>query len=61
MLREPGGIIIGSIDQNWGLFGPTILGYAINYLNDGTPIPQLIDAPYELLTPATVNNKYPPR
>jgi len=61
MLRDPNGIIIGSIDQNWGLFGPTILRYAINYLNDGTPIPPLIDAPFELLTPVTVNNKYPRR
>jgi ABC-type sugar transport system substrate-binding protein len=61
MLRDPRGIIIGSIDQNWGLFGPTILSYAINYLNDGTAIPPLIDAPFELLTPLTVNYKYPPR
>ena len=61
MLRDPNGIIIGSIDQNWGLFGPTILRHAISYLNDGTPIPALIDAPYELLTPVTVNNKYPRR
>ena len=59
MLRDPDGIIIGSIDQNWALFGPTILTHAINLLNDGTPIPPVVDAPYELLTPATVNDKYP--
>jgi ABC-type sugar transport system substrate-binding protein len=58
MLREDN-IMIGSIDQNWALFGPTILTHAINFLNNGTPIPAFIPAPYELLTPATVNAKYP--
>ncbi|MGI6726915.1 MAG: sugar ABC transporter substrate-binding protein [Christensenellales bacterium] len=61
MLRDPNGIIVGSIDMNWAKFGPQVLTYAINYLNDGTPIPLVINAPYELLTPATVNNKYPPK
>ena len=60
MLRDPDGIIVGSIDQNWALFGPTILSYVQSYLVDGVPIPMLIDAPFELLTPETVDLKYPP-
>jgi ABC-type sugar transport system substrate-binding protein len=59
MLREPGGIIVGSIDLNFQKWGFLILEHAIKYLNDGTPIPKIINAPYELLTPATVNAKYP--
>lgn len=60
MLRDPDGIIIGSIDQNWALFGPTVLTYIIDYLANGVPIPPIIEAPFELLTPETVNIKYPP-
>ena len=59
MLRDPDGIIIGSIDQNWALFGPTVLTYIIAYLRDGVPIPPIIEAPFELLTPETVDYKYP--
>ena len=61
MLRNPDGIIVGSIDQNWALFGPTILTHAVNYLRNGVPIPATVDAPFELLTPATVDQKYPRR
>ena len=60
MLRDPDGIIVGSIDQNWALFGPTVLTHAINYLVDGIPIPQLIDAPFYLLTPEYVDILFPP-
>ncbi len=60
MVRDPDGIIVGTIDMNWALFGPAMLTHVVNYLNDGTPIPQIIDAPYELLTPETAAVKYPP-
>jgi|GEM_PF-2268057 len=60
MLRDPDGIIVGSIDMNWAQFGPTMLTKIINYLNDGTPIPLDNNAPWEFLTPETVNYKYPP-
>ena len=59
MLKDPNGIIIGSIDMNWALFGPAILSHAVELLDNGTEIPQVINAPYELLLPENVDAKYP--
>ena len=59
MLKDPDGIIIGSIDMNWALFGPAILSHVIELLDNGTEIPKVINAPYELLLPENVDVKYP--
>jgi len=59
MLRDPNSIVIGMIDLSFGEWGTIILTYVINYLNDGTPIPPTISAPYKLVTPANVDQYYP--
>lgn len=59
MLRAPNGILVGSIDSNWLGWGDYVLPMIINYLEKGIKLPATINAPYEFLTPATVDKKYP--
>lgn len=59
MLRNPEGILVGSIDSNWLGWGDYVLPMIINYLENGVKLDPIISAPYEFLTPATVDKKYP--
>lgn len=59
MLRDPDGILVGSIDSNWLGWGDYVLPMIINYLENGVELDPVISAPYELLTPETVNDRYP--
>ena len=59
MIRDPNGIIVGSIDLFFTQWGTDILTMAINYLNDGTAIPPVTNAPYRLITPENVNDIFP--
>lgn len=59
MLRNPDGILVGSIDSNWLGWGDYVLPMIIDYLEKGIPLDPIITAPYEFLTPATVDKKYP--
>jgi len=59
MLREPGTIIVGSIDLSFQAWGWDMMQHIIAYLNDGTPMPAIIPAPMKLLTPANINDFYP--
>jgi len=59
MLREPDGIVIGSVDLSFGLWGYEMMSQIITYLNDGTPIPMENNAPYKLITPQNVDEYYP--
>ncbi|MCL2112013.1 MAG: sugar ABC transporter substrate-binding protein [Clostridiales bacterium] len=59
MLREPDGIVIGSVDLSFGLWGYEMMGQIIEYLNNGTPIPMENNAPYKLVTPQNVDQYYP--
>lgn len=59
MLRNPDGILVGSIDSNWLGWGNYVLPMIINYLENGVELPPIISAPYEFLTPETVDKKYP--
>lgn len=59
MLRNPEGILVGSIDSNWLGWGDYVLPMIINYLENGVELDPIISAPYEFLTPKTVDNKYP--
>ena len=59
MIRDPNGIIVGSIDLSFRLWGTEILKMAVAYLNDGTEIPKVTNAPYRLITPENVNEIYP--
>jgi ABC-type sugar transport system substrate-binding protein len=61
MLRDPNGILVGSIDSNWLGWGDYVLPMIIDYLEKGIKLPATINAPYEFLTPATVGKKYPPK
>lgn len=59
MLRDPDGILVGSIDSNWLGWGDYVLPMIIDYLENGVQLPATISAPYEFVTPATVDQKYP--
>ncbi len=59
MLRDPDGILVGSIDSNWLGWGDYVLPMIIDYLDNGVELPATITAPYEFLTPYTVDAKYP--
>lgn len=59
MLRNPDGILVGSIDSNWLGWGDYVLPMIIDYLEKGIKLPPIINAPYEFLTPQTVDAKYP--
>ena len=59
MLRDPDGILVGSIDSNWLGWGDYVLPMIIDYLEKGVELPPTINAPYEFLTPQTVDAKYP--
>lgn len=59
MLRDPDGILVGSIDSNWLGWGDYVLPMIIDYLENGVELAPIINAPYEFLTPYTVDNKYP--
>ncbi len=59
MLRNPDGILVGSIDSNWLGWGDYVLPMIIDYLENGVDLDPIISAPYEFLTPDTVDNKYP--
>ncbi|MCL1896781.1 MAG: sugar ABC transporter substrate-binding protein [Clostridiales bacterium] len=59
MLRDPSGIVIGSIDLNFGKWGFFMLKQIIEELNDGTPIPPINNAPYQIITPDNVDEIYP--
>ena len=59
MLRNPEGILVGSIDSNWLGWGDYVLPMIIDYLENGVELAPIINAPYEFLTPYTVDAKYP--
>lgn len=59
MLRNPDGILVGSIDSNWLGWGDYVLPMIVDYLENGKELDPIISAPWEFLTPETVDNKYP--
>lgn len=59
MLRNPDGILVGSIDSNWLGWGEYVLPMIIDYLEKGIELDPIISAPYEFITPQTVDQKYP--
>ena len=59
MLREPDGVFIGSMDIKYDKWGYFWMPHIVAFLNDGTPLPKIIHAPFELITPENVDEKYP--
>ena len=59
LLRDPDSICVGMIDLRFPEWGTIMLTQIIDNLNDGTPIPDITNAPFTLVTPANVDQYYP--